>query len=130
MILCGILILFFSWLLLHALMYSKSNSGIKIIEGLETSPPNTPAPTPTPTSGPTPGPTQNKSPSQAQIDENTAEIAILKTQIANLMQTAQQLKVTMLQNEVGIQNNTSAIQKVVQAQNDVQSKLSNMKSSK
>jgi hypothetical protein len=34
----------------------------------------------------------------------------------------------MLQNEVGIQNNTNSIQKVVQSQTDMQTKLANAKS--
>jgi hypothetical protein len=101
MILCSILILFFSWLLIHALFYSKSQS---VIEGLDPS----------------------ASPS-AQLDENTAEIALLKTQIASLVSTATQLNATMLQNEAGIKNNTDMIQKVVQSQNDTNAKLANMK---
>jgi DNA-binding NtrC family response regulator len=60
--------------------------------------------------------------------ENTAEIAILKGQIATLMQTAQTLKTQMLKNEVGIQNNTNSIQKVVQSQTNMQTKLANAKS--
>jgi uncharacterized protein (DUF2252 family) len=57
------------------------------------------------------------------MDENTAEIAVLKGQIATLMQTAQTLKAQMLQNEIGIQNNTQSIQKVVQSQTDMNNKL-------
>ena len=106
MILCSILILFFSWLLLHALFYSKSKSNI--IEGLDSSP--SPAPS-----------------TQAQIDENTAQISLLKTQIASLMTTATQLNATMTQNETGIKNNTDLIQKVVQSQNDTNARLANMK---
>jgi hypothetical protein len=113
------LILFFAWLLLHALMYSKSTT---LIEGLEPSSTTTTPTTTTPITTTPPGP------SQAQIDENTAEIAILKNQISILMQTAEQLKVTMIQNEVGIQNNTASIQKVVQSQIDMQAKMAKMKS--
>jgi hypothetical protein len=66
-------------------------------------------------------------PSQVQIDENTAQIAVLKDQIASLMTTATQLKTTMAQNEAGIKNNTSLIQKVMQSQNDTNAKLASMK---
>ena len=107
MILCSILILFFSWLLLHALFYSKSN----VIEGLD----------PSETSE-----TSEQS-RQAQIDENTAEIALLKTQIASLMTTATQLNTLMAQNETGIKNNVDMIQKVVQSQNESNAKIANMK---
>jgi len=65
---------------------------------------------------------------QTQIDENTAQIAILKTQIASLINTATQLNVATLQNEVGIKNNVAGIQKVVKSQTDMQTKLANMKS--
>ena len=123
--LCGILIVFFSWLLLHALIYSKSDEG-RIIEGLE-SPSSTAAPTAAPTTAPTTAPSTSSVPSQVQIDENTAQIAVLKDQIASLMTTATQLKTTMAQNEAGIKNNTSLIQKVMQSQNDTNAKLSSMK---
>jgi len=108
MILCSILIVFFSWLLLHALFYSKSYS---VIEGLD------------PSASPSPSPKST----QAQIDENTAAIALLKTQIASLIATATQLNATMLQNETGIKNNTDMIQKVVQSQNATNAKLASMK---
>ena len=110
MILCGILIVFFAWLLLHALIYSKSESRHRIIEGLD------PSSTPSPSTS-----------AQTQIDENTAEIALLKPQIATLIATANQLNATMTQNEAGIQQNTALIQKVVQSQNDTNMKLANMK---
>lgn len=106
MILCSILILFFSWLLLDALFYSKSRN--VIIEGLDPS-------------------ASSEQSTQAQIDENTAQIAILKTQIASLIATATQLNTLMAQNETGIKNNVDMIQKVVQSQNDTAAKLSNMK---
>jgi hypothetical protein len=109
-------ILFFAGLLLHALIYSKST----VVEGLDpTAAPATAAPA-----------TAEKAvtPSQVQVDENTAEIAILKGQIATLMQTAQTLKTQMLKNETGIQNNTNSIQKVVQSQTNMQTKLANAKS--
>jgi uncharacterized protein (DUF2252 family) len=113
----GFFILFFAGLLLHALIYSKST----VVEGLDPAATATAAPA-------TAAPDATKVPSQVQVDENTAEIAILKGQIATLMQTAQTLKTQMLQNEVGIQNNTNSIQKVVQSQTDMQTKLANAKS--
>jgi hypothetical protein len=130
-ILCGILIAFFAWLLLHALMYSKSGEG-RIIEGLEPSPPPTATPTPTPTATATATPTtaavvSDSTSMQVQMDENTAQLAILKNQIASLIATSVQLNETMLQNEDGIKNNTALIQKVVQSQNDTNSKLASMK---
>ena len=126
MILCGILILFFAWLLIHAFIYSKSNSQYRIIEGLDPSASPTTAPKTAPT---TPvGSKGTLTPSQTQIDENTAQIAILKTQIASLINTSTQLNATMLQNEVGIKNNVDGIQKVVKSQADMQTKLANMKS--
>lgn len=141
MILCGILILFFAWLLIHAFIYSKSNSQYRIIEGLDpsaspttaptTSPTTSPTTAPTTTSAPAPLPVESKgalTPSQTQIDENTAQIAILKTQIASLINTATQLNSATLQNEVGIINNVNGIQKVVKSQADMQTKLANMKS--
>jgi hypothetical protein len=122
----GFFILFFAGLLLHALIYSKST----VVEGLDpAATAATAAPTAAPVSDATPDATKKAVvPSQVQVDENTAEIAILKGQIATLMQTAQTLKTQMLQNEVGIQNNTNSIQKVVQSQTDMQTKLANAKS--
>jgi TolA-binding protein len=107
----GLFIAFFAWLLLHALLvHSKSSPsrGPTLIEGLDA--------TATATT------TTSTSP-QAQADENTAEIAVLKGQIATLMQTAQTLKTQMLQNETSIQNNTKSIQQVVQSQTDTTNKL-------
>ena len=111
--LCVGLILFFAWLLLHYFLYSKYNN---IIEGLD--PAATPAPTPTAAAAAS---------GQAQIDENTAQIAILKKQIASLIDTATQLTATMKQNETGIKNNTALIQKVMQSQTDSNAKLASMK---
>jgi len=119
-ILCGILIVFFSWLLLHALIYSKSDEG-RIIEGLESSPP--PPPTPQITAAPT----ANATPSPVQIDENAVQIEVLKKQVDSLTTTANQLNTMMTQNEAGIANNTSLIQKVMQSQNDTNAKLAGMK---
>ncbi len=113
MILCSILILFFSWLLLCALFYSKSEN---IIEGLDPSPPP-----PSPTSS------SSDMSKQAQIDENTAAIAELKTQIASLISTASQLNAQSTQNEIGITNNTAMIQKVIQSQLETNQKIANMK---
>ena len=145
MFLCGILILFFAWLLIHAFIYSKSESQYRIIEGLDPSgelrspTPSSPATATTATAATATAGEQRhgttlqaqgaKPPSQTQIDENTAEIAILKGQIASLNDTATQLNATMIQNEAGVKNNTGLIQKVVKSQNDMQTKLANMKSS-
>ena len=119
-LLCGLLILFFAWLLLHALIYSKSTT---LIEGLE----NSPSPSPSPSA---PSAPSASAPSlQAQVDMNTAEIAIMKGQVANIMKTAQDLQAQMIKNEATIQNTTNNIQKVVQSQNDMHSKLADMKSS-
>jgi hypothetical protein len=125
MILCGILILFFAWLLIHAFIYSKSDSKYRIIEGMDPSAAPTAAPT---TAAPTTAAPTEPTPSQTQIDENTAQIAILKTQIASLINTATQLNAATLQNETGIKNNVDGIQKVVKSQADMQTKLANMKS--
>jgi hypothetical protein len=116
----GVFIAFFAWLLLHALLFhSKSSTswwGPSLIEGLDATSPPTTAPIAAAT-------TTTANTSQEQMDENTAEIAVLKGQIATLMQTAQTLKAQMLQNETGIQNNTQSIQKVVQSQTDMNNKL-------
>jgi hypothetical protein len=136
----GVFIAFFAWLLLHALVFhSKSSTslwGPSLIEGLDATSPPTTAPTATTTAAATTttaaaptttatttAPTAAATISQVQMDENTAEIAVLKGQIATLMQTAQTLKAQMLQNETGIQNNTQSIQKVVQSQTDMNNKL-------
>ena len=111
-------ILFFAGLLLHALLHSKST----VVEGLD------PTAAPAATAATAAPAEKAVAPSQVQVDENTAEIAILKGQIATLMQTAQTLKTQMLKNEVGIQNNTNSIQKVVQSQTNMQTKLANAKS--
>lgn len=63
----------------------------------------------------------------ASCSENAAEIALMKTQIASLMSTANQLNATMIQNEAGVKNNTDMIQKVVQSQNETNAKLEKMK---
>lgn len=112
MTLCGILIVFFSWLLLHALIYSKSDG--RIIEGLE--------PTVAPTVAPPTG-----TPGQVLSDENTAQLAILKKQIASLVTTATKLNTDTLNNEAGIKKNTEMIQKIVDSQNATNAKMANMK---
>ena len=112
MILCSILILFFSWLFIHALFYSKSQS---VIEGLD------------PSASPSASPSPSSKSAQSQLDENTAAIALLKTQIASLISAAMQLNTIMIQNEVGIKNNTDMIQKVVKSQADTNAKLASMK---
>ena len=112
LIICGMLILFFAWLLLHALIYSNSKIGYRIIEGLEPSPS---PPTPTATA--------------AAIPVNPAEIEFLKQQVATLEVTAAKLNATMTQNETGVKNNTDLVQKVVKSQSDTQTKLASMKSS-
>jgi hypothetical protein len=108
MTLCGLLILFFSWLLLHALIYSKTES--RIIEGLD--------PTVTP---------PTVAPSQVLSDENTAQVAIMKKQIASLVTTATQLNTDTLKNEADITKNTEMIKKVVDSQNATNAKMSDMK---
>jgi hypothetical protein len=126
------LILFFAWVLLHALIYSKSHG--RVIEGLEgngataTVPDATTATAPDATTATASAPPAKAT--QAQIDENTAEIAILKTQLINLINTSTQLNAAMIANEKGVQQNTDLIQKVVQSQNDTNAKLANMKSTK
>jgi hypothetical protein len=130
------LILFFAWVLLHhALIYSKSVG--HVIEGLEgngamattattaTATTATTATATTATASPA-TPTQ----SQTQIDEIAAQIAILKSQILNLTNISNQLNAAMAANEKGVQQNTDLIQKVVQSQNDTNTKLANMKSTK
>jgi len=114
------LILFFAWMLLHhALIYSKSVG--HVIEGLEGNGATATTATASPAT-----PTQ----SQTQIDENAAQIAILKSQILNLTNISNQLNAAMAANEKGVQQNTDLIQKVVQSQNDTNTKLANMKSTK
>lgn len=118
---CGTLILFFAWMLLHAVIHSKLKIGshYRIIEGLE--------PTQTPTAA-TPTATPTPTPTAAAAPVNPAEIEFLKQQVTALETTAVKLKKAMTDNEAGVKNNTELIQKVVQAQNDTQAKMANMKS--
>jgi len=109
-ILCGTLILFFAWMLLHSFIYSKSKN--RIIEGLETTSPTAPAPAPAP----------------VPVPVNPAEIEFLKQQVASLQATAGKLNAAMIQNEAGVKNNEELVQKVVKSQSDTNAKLANMKS--
>jgi hypothetical protein len=111
------LILFFAWMLLHALIHSKVQIGshYRIIEGLDT----TPSPTPTVASA---------TATAAAAPANPAEIEFLKQQVTTLEATAAKLKTAMTQNEAGVKNNTELVQKVVKSQNDTQAKMANMKS--
>lgn len=108
-ILCGTLILFFAWILLHSFIYSKSAFGFhhRIIEGLETT--STTAPV-------------------VPVPANPAEIEFLKKQVASLETTAGKLNAAMIKNEAGVKNNTELVQKVVKSQSDANAKLANMKS--
>jgi hypothetical protein len=60
---------------------------------------------------------------------NIAEIVMMKNQIATLMQSAQLLKIQMIQTEAGVQQNEKNIQEVVKSQDDMRNKLADMKSS-
>jgi len=97
---------------MHAGMHSKSST---VIEGLETAPSSSPSVT-----------TSQNSPPQ---DVNIAEIVMMKNQIATLMQSAQLLKIQMIQTEAGVQQNEKNIQEVVKSQDDMRNKLADMKSS-
>jgi hypothetical protein len=115
---CGILILFFAWMLLHAFVYSKLKIGsISIIEGLE------PTATATATATATPTPTPAAAP-----PVNPAEIEFLKQQVTALQTTAAKLKTAMTDNEAGVKSNTELVQKVVKAQSDTNAKMASMKS--
>ena len=103
---CALLILFFAWMLLHAAMRTKSDT---LIEGLA----------PSPTAATT-----------ATTTANPSEIAFIKDQIATLAKTAQTLKTQMIKNEKGIQDNTTNIEKVAQAQIETTAKMAEMKNAK
>ena len=118
---CGILILFFAWMLLHAFVYSKLKMGsISIIEGLE--------PTATATATATATPTAATATPAAAPPVNPAEIEFLKQQVTALETTAAKLKTAMTDNEAGVKNNTELVQKVVKAQSDTNAKMASMKS--
>jgi len=115
---CSFLILFFGFLLLHTFMHPFMHAGMHsksstVIEGLE------PSPSAAASQAPAPGP---------PADINLAEIATMKAQIATFGETAQKIKEQMIKNEADIQNNTDNVQKVVDSQTDMQTKLANMKS--
>ena len=115
-VICTLLILFFAWLLLHAAMHTKSDTLIEGFALLKTAPSQAAAPS------------QGAAPSQAA--PNPSEIEFIKEQVATVMKTAQQLKTQMIKNEAGIKTNTTNIEKVLQSQNDTNTKLSSMKSAK
>ena len=98
---CGLLILFFSWMLAHHAFVphskSKSNSDTWV-EGFV--------------------------PNQADQSEVVSE---LKKQIETLAQTAQQLRIQMISNEAGIQTNTANILEIIKSQNDTNAKMAEMK---
>jgi len=107
-VICCLLILFFSWMLLHAAFHSKSAT---LIEGLEQS-----ATAPTAAA--------------AAAAPNPSEIAFIKDQISDLIKIAQTLQTQMIKNEKDIQDNTTNIEKVAQAQTETTAKLAEMKSAK
>ena len=118
---CGILILFFAWMLLHAFVYSKLKMGsISIIEGLE--------PTATATATATATPTAATATPAAAPPVNPSEIEFLKQQVTALETTAAKLKTAMTDNEAGVKNNTELVQKVVKAQSDTNAKMASTKS--
>lgn len=62
-----------------------------------------------------------------QVYANAGDIISMKKQINELNDLAKQIKQTLDQNNLGITNNTALIQKVTQAQAQLQQKLSQMK---
>ena len=100
-VMCGLLILFFSWMLAHHAFVphskSKSNSDTWV-EGFV--------------------------PNQADQSEVVSE---LKKQIETLAQTAQQLRIQMISNEAGIQTNTANILEIIKSQNETNAKMAEMK---
>jgi hypothetical protein len=99
-VMCGFLILFFSWMLAHHALKSKSNSDTWI-EGFV--------------------------PNQAHAAAAESEVPELKKQIATLAQTAQQLRTQMIKNEAGIQQNTTNLQEIIKSQNETNAKMAEMK---
>jgi hypothetical protein len=99
-VMCGLLILFFSWMLAHHAFVphskSKSNSDTWV-EGFV--------------------------PKQA----DQSEVPELKKQLATLAQTAQQLRTQMISNEAGIQTNTANLQEIIKSQNETNAKMAEMK---
>jgi len=103
-VMCGFLILFFSWMLAHHAFVphskSKSNSDTWV-EGFVSK--------------------------QAHAAAAESEVPELKKQLATLAQTAQQLRTQMISNEAGIQTNTANLQEIIKSQNDANAKLTSMK---
>ena len=100
-VMCGLLILFFSWMLAHHAFVphskSKSNSDTWV-EGFV--------------------------PKQAEAAAAESE---LKKQLETLAQTAQQLRTQMISNEAGIQKNTANLQEIIKSQNENNAKMAEMK---
>jgi hypothetical protein len=98
---CGLLILFFSWMLAHHAFvpHSKSKTNSETwVEGFV--------------------------PKQAEAVAAESE---LKKQLATLAQTAQQLRTQMISNEASIQTNTANLQEIIKSQNDTNAKMAEMK---
>jgi len=100
-VMCGLLILFFSWMLAHHAFVPhskyKSNSDTWV-EGFV--------------------------PKQAEAAAAESE---LKKQLETLAQTAQQLRTQMISNEAGIQKNTANLQEIIKSQNETNAKMAEMK---
>jgi hypothetical protein len=97
---CGLLILFFSWMLAHHAFvpHSKSKTNSETwVEGFV--------------------------PKQAEAVAAESE---LKKQLATLAQTAQ-LRTQMISNEASIQTNTANLQEIIKSQNDTNAKMAEMK---
>jgi hypothetical protein len=103
-VMCGLLILFFSWMLAHHAFVPHSNSKSNSdtwVEGFV--------------------------PKQAEAAAAESEVPELKKQLATLAQTAQQLRTQMISNEAGIQTNTANIQEIIKSQNETNAKMAEMK---
>ena len=102
---CGLLILFFSWMLAHHAFVphskSKSNSDTWV-EGFV--------------------PKQAEAAAAAAAAESE-----LKKQLETLAQTAQQLRIQMINNEASIQTNTANLQEIIKSQNETNAKMAEMK---
>jgi septal ring factor EnvC (AmiA/AmiB activator) len=110
-VMCGLLILFFSWMLAHHAFVphskSKSNSDTWV-EGFV--------------------PKQAEAAAEAaEAAATESEVSELKKQLATLAQTAQQLRTQMISNEAGIQKNTANLQEIIKSQNDANAKMAEMK---
>ena len=103
-VMCGLLILFFSWMLAHHAFVPHSNSKSNSdtwVEGFV--------------------------PKQAHAAAAESEVPELKKQLATLAQTAQQLRTQMISNEAGIQKNTANLQEIIKSQNETNAKMAEMK---